>query len=78
MTTYYFWLGIFSVLFYLIASDANILYAISLLSRIVTFQYEKQKWWLLHNPSNPIVKYLIWRRSLRIAKQLDKELKDRV
>ena len=60
---------------YLIATDDSVAYAVVLVSKIVKFQYEKTKWWILHNPANPIVKYLIWRRALRLAKELEKEFK---
>jgi hypothetical protein len=73
MTAYYFWFGIFIFVAYLIATDDSVAYAVTLVSKIIKFEYEKQKWWLLHNPRNPIVKYLMWRRSLRIAKKLAKE-----
>jgi len=73
MTAYYFWFGIFIFVFYLVATDDSVAYAVTLVSKILRFQYEKQKWWLLHNPANPIVKHLMWRRSLRIAKELEKE-----
>jgi hypothetical protein len=37
--------------------------------------YKRQtKWWLLYNPRNPIVKWLMWRNALRMAKELEKEL----
>jgi len=73
MTAYYFWFGIFIFVFYLVATDDSVAYAVTLVSKIVRFQYEKQKWWLLHNPRNPIVKYLIYRNSVRMAKELMKE-----
>ena len=75
MTTYYFWFGIFIFVFYLVATDDSVAYAVTLISKIVRFQYEKQKWWLLHNPRNPIVKYLMWRNALKMAKELEKEFK---
>ena len=75
MTTYYFWFGIFIFVGYLIVTDTSVAYVFILVSKLIKFQYEKTKWWLLHNPGNPIVKYLIWRRSLRIAKELEKEFK---
>ena len=73
MSAYYFWFGIFTFLFYLVATDDSVAYAVTLVSKLVRFQYEKTKWWLLYNPANPIVKYLMWRRSLRIAKELEKK-----
>lgn len=77
MTVYYFWFGIFIFLFYLVATDDSVAYAVTLVSKIMRFQYEKQKWWLLNNPRNPIVKYLIYRNSLRMAKELMKEFAEK-
>ncbi|NDB83984.1 MAG: hypothetical protein EB127_14865 [Alphaproteobacteria bacterium] len=75
MTSYYFWFGIFMFVGYLIATDESVAYAVVLVSKIVKFQYEKTKWWVLHNPANPVVKWLMWRRALRLAKELEKEFK---
>jgi hypothetical protein len=75
MTSYYFWFGIFIFVFYLVATDDSVAYAVTLVSKIVRFQYEKTKWWVLHNPANPIVKWLMWRNALRLAKELEKEFK---
>jgi hypothetical protein len=74
MNAYYFWFGIFIFVFYLAATDDSVAYVVTLVSKIVRFQYEKTKWWLLHNPRNPIVKWLMWRNALRMAKELEKEL----
>ena len=60
---------------YLIATDDSVAYAVTLVSKLVRFQYEKTRWWLLHNPRNPIVKWLMWRNALRMAKELEKEFK---
>ena len=75
MTSYYFWFGIFMFVGYLILTDESVAYAFTLVSKLIKFQYEKQKWWLLNNPRNIIVKWLMWRRALRIAKELEKEFK---
>ena len=77
MTAYYFWFGIFIFLFYIVATDDSVAYAVTLVSKIMRFQYEKQKWWLLHNPRNPIVKYLMYRNSLKMAKELMKEFAEK-
>jgi hypothetical protein len=60
---------------YLILTDESVAYAFALVSKLIKFQYEKQKWWLLNNPRNIIVKWFMWRRALRIAKELEKEFK---
>ena len=75
MTPYYFWFGIFMFVAYLILTDHSVEYAFTLVSKLVRFQYEKTKWWLLYNPGNPIVKWLMWRNALRMAKELEKEFK---
>lgn len=77
MTAYYFWFGIFIFVAYLIATDDSVAYAVTLVSKIIKFQYEKQKWWLLHNPRNPVVKWLIYRRSMQTAKELMKEFAEK-
>lgn len=48
-----------------------------MLTQLARVQYEKTKWWILHNPANPVVKYLIWRRSMKLAKELMDELKNK-
>ena len=48
-----------------------------MLTQLARVQYEKTKWWVLHNPANPIVKYLMWRRSYKLAKELQEELQSR-
>lgn len=77
MTSYYFWFGIFVFVAYLIATDDSVAYTVTLVSKIVRFQYEKQKWLLLHNPRNPIVKYLIYRNSVKMAEELMKEFAEK-
>lgn len=74
MTAYYFWFGIFIFVAYLIATDDSVAYAVTLISKILKIQYQKQKWWLIHNPANPIVKYLMWRKALKLAKEIQKEI----
>ena len=75
MTSYYFWFGIFMFVGYLIVTDNSVAYAFILVSKLIKFQYEKEKWWLFNNPRNPVVKWFMWRRALRIAKELEREFK---
>lgn len=77
MTSYYFWFGIFIFVGYLIATEDSVAYAVVLISKIMKFQYEKQKWWLLHNPKNPVVKWLIYRKSMKMAEKLMKEFEEK-
>jgi len=73
VTAYYFWFGVFTFIFYLVATDDSVSYVVTLVSKLARFQYEKTKWWLLHNPTNPIVKYMMWRRAWKMAEEFKKE-----
>ena len=74
MNSYYFWLIVFAFAAYFIVTDNSVAAAFYYVVKLVKFQYEKQKWWLLHNPRNPLVKYLMWRRSMKLAKEMMEEL----
>jgi len=39
-------------------------------------QYEKLKWWVLYNPDNPIVRWNMHRKSMKMAEELMKEMKN--
>jgi hypothetical protein len=62
---------------YFIATDESVAAAFYYLTRLIKVYYEKQKWWLLNNPRNPVVKYLMWRRSMKLAKELMDEMKNK-
>ena len=75
MNPFYVWFLIFACIGYLIVTDASVARLFVLLMGLVRVQYQRIKWWILYNPSNPIVKWLMWRNALRIAKELEKEFK---
>ena len=75
MMSYYAWFIVFAVVAYFIVTDDSVAAAFYYLTKLAKANYEKQKWWLLHNPRNPVVKYLMWRRALKLAKELEKEFK---
>ena len=62
--------GFFAVAMYFIVTDESVAaafyYVIKLISTNIRFHW----WWLLHNPQNPVVKYLTYRHSMRIAEEL--------
>ena len=76
-TSYISFFIVFAFVAYLIAVDDSVAAAVNFISRLVRVEYEKRKWWLLNNPRNPIVKYLMWRRSYKLAKELQQELKSK-
>ena len=74
MSPTYIYLVIFFCIGYLIATDQSIAQAFYMLTQLVRVQYEKVKWWVANSPANPIVRYFIWRRSMKLAKELMDEL----
>jgi len=77
MSSYTFWLIIFAFVLYFIATDQSVARAFYMLTQLARVQYEKTKWWVLHNPANPIVKYFIWRNSVKMAEELMRELEEK-
>jgi hypothetical protein len=51
--------------------NLNLIY---LIFDLVKIEFQILKWKLWLDPRNPIVKYLIWRQSLKLAKELLKDL----
>lgn len=74
MTTQYLWLIILSVAIYFIVTDESIAALFYYVIKLGKIEIDKQIWWLLNNPRNPVVKYLIYRRSLKISKNLMAEI----
>jgi hypothetical protein len=77
MEYYYIWFFLFAIAAYFIVTDSSVAQAFYYVSKLLKFQYGKTKWWLLNNPRNPIVKYLMWRRAMKLAKELEKEFKEK-
>ena len=77
MNPFYVWFIIFACIGYLIVSDASVARLFVLLVELVRIQYQKIKWQLLNNPNNLLVKFMIHRRSLRIAKEMMKEFAEK-
>lgn len=61
----------------MIVTDQSVARAFYMLTQLARVQYEKTKWWILHNPANPIVKYLMWRRAYKLAKEMQKEIESK-
>lgn len=71
---YYGLLLFFGVLFYIVGTQPNAARYLVLAQKYIETKYQVTKWWLLNNPRNPIVKYLIWRRSLKMAESIRKSV----
>jgi hypothetical protein len=77
MDSYYFWVLILAIITYLFITDSSVAVAFYYVLKLAKSNYERQKWWLLNNPRNPVVKYLMWRRSMNLAKELIDEYKNK-
>ena len=77
MESYYLWILIFAVAAYFIVTDNSIAAAVFYLSKLAYAYIYRQWWWLTHNPANPVVKYMMWRRSEKLAQELMDEYKNK-
>lgn len=77
MSAYYIYFVIFFCIAYLIVTDQSVARGFYMLTQLARVQYEKAKWWILHNPANPIVKYFMWRNAYKLAKEIQKEIESR-
>jgi hypothetical protein len=71
---YYSLFLLFAIVAVVMTTDPNVAEYIDLIFRYSRNKLFVYKWWLFNNPKNPIVKYLIWRRSMKMAKEIQKEL----
>lgn len=70
MISYYVWLLIFGIILYAIAIDQNVAIAVDHIITLTKISFRRNLWWLKNNPRNPIVKYLMWRRSMKLAEKI--------
>ena len=73
----YIYFIIFFCISYLIITDETVAGLVSYSSRLLRLQCEKIKWIILNDPRNPIVKYLIYKKSLRMAEEIIKEFENK-
>ena len=74
MNTQLAWFALFAVAMYFIVSDESIAAAFYYVTKLAKAYIERQWWWLLHNPRNPVVKYIIYRRSLKMAEEIMRQI----
>lgn len=77
MITPYFWLGVFLIIGYFVVTDKSLATFFVLTQKRIELEYEKLKWRIMQSPDNPIVKYMIWRRSIKLAKELRKQFDEK-
>ena len=70
MDFHYILFVIFAVAAYFIVTDESVAAAFFYVTRLAKAYIQRQLWWLTHNPRNPVVKYMMWRRSLKLAEEM--------
>ena len=70
MEPQYIFFLLFAVAAYFIVTDESIAAAFYYVVKLAQAYIQRQWWWLLHNPRNPVIKYLIYRRSLKMAEEI--------
>ena len=77
MDSHYILFALFAVAMYFIVTDDSVAAAFFYVTRLVKAYIQRQLWWLIHNPRNPVVKYMMWRRSMKLAQELMDEYKNK-
>ena len=70
MDSHYILFALFAVAMYFIVTDESVAAAFYYVMKLGNSYIQRQWWWLTHNPRNPVVKYLIYRRSLKMAEKI--------
>ena len=74
MDSHYILFALFAVAMYFIVTDESVAAAFYYVMKLGNSYIQRQWWWLTHNPRNPVVKYLIYRRSLRMAEDIMRQI----
>lgn len=74
---YYVLFSIFAIIIALMVIDQSIARLCNLLAQMVEVYYQRTKWWITNDPRNPIVKWLVWRRSMKLAKELTQKIEQK-
>lgn len=78
MGPYYYSLFIlFTVIAVMVVIDQNVGDYIILLTKIIKLNFERFIWMIRFHPQNPIGRYLLWKKSLKMAEEMQKEFMQR-
>ena len=70
MNPQYIFFLLFAVAAYFIVTDESVAAAFYYVIGIITNYIRGRVWLVTNDPRNPVVKYLVYRRSLKMAKEL--------
>ena len=78
MTIQLAWFALFAVAMYFIVSDESIAAAFYYVISIAKNLIKGRVWLITNDPRNPVVKYLIYRRSLKLARELTAKINNHI
>ena len=78
MDSHYILFTLFAVAMYFIVTDDSVAAAFYYVTRLAKAYIQRQLWWFTHNPRNPVVKYMIHRRSLKLARELTAKINNHI
>jgi len=78
MTIQLAWFALFAVAMYFIVSDESIAAAFYYVISIAKNYIRGRVWLITNDPRNPVVKYLIYRRSLKLARELTAKINNHI
>ena len=74
MTAQYVLFLVFGTILYFVLTDPNVAKAFDYVLQLVKAQISHKIWWLKNNPANPVVKYMMYRKNLKLAKELQAKI----
>ena len=78
MDYHYILFALFAVAMYFIVTDESIAAAFYYVISIITNYVRGRVWLITNDPRNPVVKYLIYRRSLKLARELTAKINNHI
>ena len=78
MEPQYIFFLLFAVAAYFIVTDESVATAFYYAIGIVTSYIRGRVWLITNDPRNPVVKYLIYRRSLKLARELTAKINNHI
>jgi len=77
MTATYVYFVILACAGYLIVTDPSIAKAVIFGTQLITNKFQVFRWWFVHNPRTPWARYVMHKRSMKMAEELMKEFQDK-
>jgi hypothetical protein len=65
---------VFGTILYFVLTDPNVARAFDYVLKLVNTNIRRELWWLKNNPANPVVKYIMYRKNLKLAKELREKI----